>query len=93
MKKLGDLALTTEAKRTMVQRDSQGIPVVRQCQLLRLSRSSLYYRAQRAGAAEAYELRVLKRMWHGRYASRPPRATVLRRPLPPALETAPASAA
>ena len=35
------------------------IPVVRQCELLRLSRSSLYYRSQRDEAREAFEWRVL----------------------------------
>ena len=43
----------------MVEHDSQDIPVVRQCELLGLSRSSLYYRPHRDGVAEAYELRVL----------------------------------
>ena len=37
----------------------QDIPVVRQCELLRLSRSSLYYRPQRDEASEAFEWRVL----------------------------------
>jgi putative transposase len=35
------------------------IPVVRQCELLRLSRSSLYYRSQRDEAREAFEWRIL----------------------------------
>jgi len=35
------------------------IAVVRQCALLRLSRSSLYYRSQRDEARETFELRVL----------------------------------
>jgi len=58
-KKLGSLALTTEAKRKMVQRDSRDIPVVRQCELLRLPRSSLYYRPQREAESEAFEQRLL----------------------------------
>ena len=33
-KKLDSLGLTTEAKRMMVQCDSQDIPVLRQCELL-----------------------------------------------------------
>jgi len=37
----------------------RNIPVVRQCELLRLSRSSLYYRSQRDEAREAFEWRVL----------------------------------
>jgi len=43
----------------MVERDSKDIPVVRQCELLQLSRSSLYYRPQRDKQAEAFERRVL----------------------------------
>ncbi len=39
----------------MVQRNSQDIPVVRQCELLRLPRSSLYYRPQRDAESEAFE--------------------------------------
>jgi len=51
--------LTIEAKRMMVQCDSQDIPVVRQCELLMLNRSSLYYRPQRDEEAKAFERRVL----------------------------------
>ena len=43
----------------MVERDSKDIPVVRQCELLALSRSSLYYRPRRDEQAEAFERRVL----------------------------------
>jgi putative transposase len=43
----------------MVQCDSQDIPVVRQCELLALNRSSLYYRPQRDEEAAAFEQRVL----------------------------------
>jgi putative transposase len=43
----------------MVERNSEDIPVVRQCELLRLRRSSLYYQACRDGEAEAFERRVL----------------------------------
>ena len=43
----------------MVEHDSENIPVVRQCQLLQLSRSSLYYRSQRDEQAEAFEQRLL----------------------------------
>ena len=43
----------------MVERNSKDIPVVRQCELLQLSRSSLYYLPQRDEQAEAFERRVL----------------------------------
>ena len=43
----------------MVQCDSQSIPVVRQCELLMLNRSSLYYRPQREEEAKAFERGVL----------------------------------
>ena len=43
----------------MVQRDNRNIPVLRQCELLTLNRSSLYYRPQRDEEAKAFELRVL----------------------------------
>jgi putative transposase len=43
----------------MVEYDSQDIPVVRQCTLLSLSRSSLYYRPSRDEQAAALEQRVL----------------------------------
>jgi len=43
----------------MVQRNNQNIPVVRQCELLTLNRSSLYYRLCRDAEAEAFEQRVL----------------------------------
>ena len=43
----------------MVEHDSQGIPVVRQCELLTLNRSSLYYRLHRDEQAAAFEQRVL----------------------------------
>ncbi len=43
----------------MVQRNNQDIPVVRQCELLTLNRSSLYYRPCRDAEAEAFEQRVL----------------------------------
>ena len=43
----------------MVERDNPNIPVVRQCELLTLSRSSLYYRPARDEEAEAFECRVL----------------------------------
>ena len=43
----------------MVQCDSQDIPVLRQCELLRLNRSSLYYQAHRDEQAEAFEQRLL----------------------------------
>jgi len=43
----------------MVQRDSQDISVARQCQLLQLSRSSLYYRPRRDEQAARFEQRVL----------------------------------
>lgn len=43
----------------MVERDNQDIPVIRQCELLALSRSSLYYRPARDEEAEAFECRVL----------------------------------
>ena len=49
--------MTTEAKRTMV--NSQDIPVVRQCELLGLGRSTLYYRTHRDPAAETFEQRLL----------------------------------
>ncbi len=39
--------------------DDVDIPVVRQCELLRLSRSSLYYRQRRDEARQAFELRLL----------------------------------
>jgi putative transposase len=58
-KKLGSLELTTEAKRMLIEHDSQEIPVVRQCELLQLSRSSLYYRAYRNEQGEAFERRVV----------------------------------
>jgi putative transposase len=54
----------------MVQRDHEDISVARQCQLLTLSRSSLYYRRRRDGAAEAYELRVLNAI-DALYTARP----------------------
>jgi putative transposase len=43
----------------MVQCDGQDIPVLRQCELLTLNRSSLYYRAHRDEASEAFEWEVL----------------------------------
>ena len=43
----------------MVQHNNQDIPVVRQCELLRLNRSSLYYRHQRDETSEAFEQRLL----------------------------------
>jgi len=43
----------------MVQRNGSNIPVARQCRLLGLSRSSLYYRPQRDAEAEGLERRVL----------------------------------
>ena len=43
----------------MGQCDSQDIPVLRQCELLTLNRSSLYYRPQQDEAREAFEWRVL----------------------------------
>jgi putative transposase len=43
----------------MVERANQDIPVIRQCELLTLSRSSLYYRPARDEEAEAFECRVL----------------------------------
>ncbi len=43
----------------MVQRNNQDITVLRQCELLRLNRSSLYYRPQRDDVRQAFELRVL----------------------------------
>jgi len=39
--------------------DDVDIPVVRQCELLRLSRSSLYYRQRRDEACQAFEWRLL----------------------------------
>jgi putative transposase len=43
----------------MVERDHHDIPVIRQCELLALSRSSLYYRPARREEAEAFERQVL----------------------------------
>jgi len=43
----------------MVQRDNQDIPMVRQCELLALNRSSLYYRPRRDEEAETFEWQVL----------------------------------
>jgi len=43
----------------MVQRNNQDITVVRQCELLTLNRSSLYYRPERDDVREAFEQRVL----------------------------------
>jgi putative transposase len=43
----------------MVERDNPDIPVIRQCELLALSRSSLYYRPARDEEADAFERRVL----------------------------------
>jgi len=43
----------------MVESDKQPIPVVRQCELLALPRSSLYYREHRAPEATAFEQEVL----------------------------------
>ena len=51
--------MTTEAKRKMVQRDSRDIPVVRQCELLSLGRSSVYYRSSRDEGRVAFERRLL----------------------------------
>jgi len=51
--------LTIEAKRMMVQCESQDIPVLRKCELLMLNRSSLYYRPHGDEAREAFEQRVL----------------------------------
>jgi putative transposase len=51
--------LTTEAKRVLIEDDNQDVAVVRQCGLLQLSRSSLYYRARRDEACKAFEQRVL----------------------------------
>ena len=49
---------------------NQDIPVVRQCELLRLSRSSLYYRPQRDEQAAAFEVRVLNAI-DALYTARP----------------------
>ncbi|MDP7290503.1 MAG: IS3 family transposase, partial [Phycisphaerae bacterium] len=43
----------------MVQRNNQDIPVVRQCELLTLNRSSLYYRPCCDAEAEVFEQEVL----------------------------------
>jgi putative transposase len=43
----------------MVQCESQDIPVLRQCELLTLNRSSLYYRPRRDEEAETFEWQVL----------------------------------
>ncbi len=50
--------MTTEAKRAMVA-DGRDISLVRQCELLGLARSSLYYRPQRDPSAAAFEQRLL----------------------------------
>lgn len=77
-KKLGSLELTAEAKRMFFGHDSQAISVIRQCDLLQLSRSSLYYRSQRDDVREAFERLVLNaidelytaRPYLGRYGMR-----------------------
>ncbi len=43
----------------MVQHDNQDIPVIRQCELLTLNRSSFYHRLCRDAEAEAFEQQVL----------------------------------
>jgi len=43
----------------LIERDNPEIPLTRQCRLLTLSRSSLYYRPDRDEASEAFELSVL----------------------------------
>lgn len=54
----------------MVERDGQDMPAVRQCELLALSRSSLYYRPHRDADAAVYEQRVLNALdWL--YTARP----------------------
>ena len=59
-KKLESLALTTEAKRMLIQRDHTDLSVRRQSDLLALNRSSLYYRPGRDVQAVAFEQRVLR---------------------------------
>jgi len=56
--------LTVEQKRMAITMNHRGIPVSRQCELLGLSRSSLYYRAQadadeETGDAEGREIKTL----------------------------------
>jgi putative transposase len=64
------LALTSEAKRTMVEHDNQAISVARQCRLLGLARSSLYYRPRRDPEREAFEQEVLNAI-DALYTARP----------------------
>jgi len=54
----------------LVDRDNPALAVVRQCELLSLNRSSLYYRSQRNAAREAFELRVLNAI-DALYTARP----------------------
>ncbi len=39
----------------LIERDNKAVPAVRQCELLSLSRSSLYYRPHRDPTAAAFE--------------------------------------
>ena len=64
------MALTSEAKRTLVERDNQAISVARQCRLLGLARSSLYYRPRRDPDREAFEQEVLNTI-DALYTARP----------------------
>ena len=52
--------MTLKAKRAMIDWDQPGISVARQCRLLGLSRSSLYYRGGRDEGREALEYRILR---------------------------------
>ena len=64
------MALTSEAKRTMVERDNKAISVARQCRLLGLARSSLYYQPGRDPEREAFEQEVLNAI-DALYTARP----------------------
>ena len=50
-------------RREMVNREHPSLPIVRQCTLLGVSRSSLYYRAKRASEADLSLMREMDRQY------------------------------
>ena len=50
-------------RREMVDREHPSLPIVRQCALLGVSRSSIYYRAKGASEADLYLIREMDRQY------------------------------
>jgi len=68
------LALSVEIKRALVEADSRVIPLARQCQLLSLSRSSLYYQPRAQSPQRHWEQEedlLLMRLLDEQYTSTP----------------------